>query len=277
MGPLSKRILVSVLAIPLVLALVFWTLAWPFKAAVILTLVLGFWEYLLMCEKAGIAVLKLLSLFCLGVILGPMAISGSSEWEASILLILPLLVILIGYLFSNRPMEGRLSGITHALFGVYYFGILGSYLLLIRDLEMGPWFLLLLFAATWAYDTGGYFAGRWVGRHKLLPTVSPAKTWEGVGGGILLCVLALLGLKAVFPEHYGSFTNLEIALLGLLLSTTGQVGDLVESMVKRSLKVKDSGGLIPGHGGVFDRIDSLLFNAPVVFFCALAAESHSFF
>jgi phosphatidate cytidylyltransferase len=188
-----------------------------------------------------------------------------ADW-ISPLLVACLWVVVFGILFSKNPVEGRLAGASQALFGVCYFGFLGSYFFLLRGLENGPWFLLLLLMATWAYDTGGYVAGNLWGRHKLFPEISPKKSWEGVAGGVVLCVAAVLVLQVLFPFYSAFFKVYELILIALLLSASGQVGDLVESMVKRSLKVKDSGGIIPGHGGVFDRIDSLLFNAPVLFY-----------
>jgi phosphatidate cytidylyltransferase len=120
--------------------------------------------------------------------------------------------------------------------------------------------------ATWGYDTGGYFVGRFFGRHKMTPQVSPKKSWEGALGGLALSLLALYGLWAFFPVYKEIFGAQDILILGILMSLFGQLGDLVESMIKRSLSAKDSGSFFPGHGGIFDRIDSLLFNAPVLYY-----------
>jgi phosphatidate cytidylyltransferase len=277
MGSLTKRILVAIVAIPPLLYLVFWSVTWPFKIVAALMLGLGLWEYLRMCEKSGATIMKFRAFFALAVLIVPLCLDGKNFIFMPALLVLSLLTVLFGFLFSQSPIEGKLRGASQALFGVYYFGILGSYFFLIRDMGNGSWFLLLLLAATWTYDTGGYVAGNLWGKHKLFPPVSPYKTWEGVAGGAALCVATVLALGALFPVYSTYFKTYELVLIALLLSVTGQIGDLVESMVKRSLKVKDSGGLIPGHGGVFDRIDSLLFNAPVLFYCVLVANSRGLF
>lgn len=265
MGSLSKRLLVAAIAIPLVLLLVFYRVTWPFKALTVLVLGMGLWEYLKICEKSGVAVLKLRALAAMALLITPACLDVRAAWIPPIL-VACLWMVVFGILFSKNPVEGRLAGVSFGLFGICYFGFLGSYFFLIRGLENGSWFLLLLLMATWAYDTGGYVAGNLWGKHKLFPEISPKKSWEGVAGGILFCVAAVLILRALFTVYSASFGVWEFILVALLLSASGQVGDLVESMVKRSLKVKDSGGIIPGHGGVFDRIDSLLFNAPVLFY-----------
>ncbi len=115
---------------------------------------------------------------------------------------------------------------------------------------------------TWANDTLAYFAGRFLGRHKLYPAVSPNKTWEGFFGGMVGSVLGMFIARAFF---FPVFTVWDCVLLGIAGGILGPIGDLCESMLKRAYGVKDSGFLIPGHGGVLDRIDALLFNAPLVF------------
>jgi phosphatidate cytidylyltransferase len=127
-------------------------------------------------------------------------------------------------------------------------------------------YLLWLYIATWAYDTGGYFAGRWWGKHHFAPLASPKKSLEGCIGGFALVLIGLFLLWKIVPFFAQTFSLLDVLALSVLLSLFGQLGDLVESLIKRSLSAKDSGSLLPGHGGVFDRIDSLLFNAPILFY-----------
>ena len=158
MGSLTKRLLVAAVAIPLVLMLVFFQLTWPFKIGTVIVLGMGVWEYLEMCEKSGAAVLKLRALVALALLLAPAFLKANGAWMP-LLLVACLWVVVFGILFSKNPVEGRLAGVSQALFGVCYFGFLGSHFFLIRDLQNGAWFLLLLLMATWAYDTGGYVAG----------------------------------------------------------------------------------------------------------------------
>jgi len=117
----------------------------------------------------------------------------------------------------------------------------------------------------WANDTGAYLSGRSFGKHKLFERISPNKTWEGFIGGILLAVVIALNL-----EHYfGALSKWEWVTMAVIIGVFGTLGDLVESMLKRSLGVKDSGNILPGHGGLLDRFDGLLMAAPLVFFFLL--------
>lgn len=125
----------------------------------------------------------------------------------------------------------------------------------------GPWLVLLLFAIIWAADSGAYFAGRAFGQRKLSPFVSPGKTWAGVGGALGVVSIGLLGLSLGGWMDRASL--LPLLLLGLLVTLVSIGGDLWESRLKREAGVKDSGSLLPGHGGMLDRIDSLLAAAPV--------------
>jgi phosphatidate cytidylyltransferase len=137
---------------------------------------------------------------------------------------------------------------------------------LMRRLEDGLAWVFLVLAISWCGDTGGYFAGRFFGRNKLYPRISPKKTWEGVVGGV---VFATGGVFVV--RHFGlpGLSPLECVGLGTVLCLAGVVGDLSESMLKRSFDVKDSGWIMPGHGGLLDRIDSVLFVAPLVYTYAM--------
>jgi phosphatidate cytidylyltransferase len=133
---------------------------------------------------------------------------------------------------------------------------------LLRASPEGGWWVLLACTVTWMNDTGAYFAGRAFGRHKLLPKVSPRKTWEGFLGGLAASIASALILRGL-GFHALSFW--ECGVLGLLAGVIGPMGDLSESLLKRALGFKDSGRLMPGHGGILDRIDALLFNAVLVF------------
>lgn len=155
-------------------------------------------------------------------------------------------------------------------FGVLYVGLALGHLLLIRDLQGGVFLLFFVVAVTWAGDTGAYFVGRTLGKRKLAPLISPNKTVEGLLGGAGLAVaVALLARFWFLP----SFSILDGVLLGLLLTAAGTAGDLTESALKRSAGVKDSGTLIPGHGGLLDRLDSLLFTAPVFYYYVVLVKA----
>lgn len=171
--------------------------------------------------------------------------------------------------FSYELLKGAdLTRFAFTLLAFLYLPWSLGYVLLLRetpDPGLGLWTLSLPLVASFATDTGAYFAGRFFGRHKLAPEISPGKTLEGSMGGILFSFLALLAYTAWVREVF-PFGLLELWLFSLLLSLAAQLGDLAESMLKRFAGVKDSGRFLPGHGGLLDRIDSLLFTFPLTYF-----------
>ena len=156
-----------------------------------------------------------------------------------------------------------LSDYTHAIGGIAYVGLLGAHLVLLREVENGRDWVYLAIFSTFAVDTFAYFTGKMIGRRKLAPTISPGKTVEGTIGGIAG------GFAMVVLLNYFLGMRLEAALivpLAVLLPLAAVLGDLVESMLKRGLHVKDAGKMLPGHGGFLDRLDSILFTVPVVYY-----------
>ena len=155
-----------------------------------------------------------------------------------------------------------------AVLGAAYPGVLMSALVRLRQAPEGIAWLILALVVTWLNDTGAYFAGRAWGRRKLYPRISPSKTWEGAAGGLVASVGGGLGVKAIFGPSALPWWG--AAAVGLGAGVVGPLGDLCESLLKRAYGAKDSSRLLPGHGGLLDRIDSLLFTAPFVLFCARA-------
>lgn len=187
------------------------------------------------------------------------------NWEFQILLLafaVLVMVTLLYFLILGDPLSGVALKISATVFSLFYVGLLFSFLGLLRAEPSGAWWLLLCLGATFSGDTGGYFAGRYLGKHKLALRISPKKTWEGYGGGILLSILVSFFFKYIF---FKELSVQDCWVVGLVAGAFGPLGDLCESMLKRSVGVKDSGHLIPGHGGVLDRVDALLFVAPVVY------------
>ncbi|MDP6968943.1 MAG: phosphatidate cytidylyltransferase [Gammaproteobacteria bacterium] len=138
----------------------------------------------------------------------------------------------------------------------------------VREMAAGPWLIMYLLLIVWGADTGAYFAGKRYGKRKLMPRVSPAKSWAGVGGAVVTVLLVSFLAKPYFD--FASHTMFGIYLLALLVVFASVVGDLLESMFKRHCGIKDSGSLLPGHGGVMDRIDSLTAAAPVFALCLIS-------
>ena len=204
-----------------------------------------------------------------------MIISGHSGAGATLAVLgLAATLTLVILLFRSRKENAFLSW-AWTIGGVVYIGLLSSYFVALRQMPEGRnWVFLALFV-TFASDTTAYFIGKTWGRHKLLPAVSPKKTWEGAVGGVGGAVI--IGLLFSAPQVFGvtntfyisGLTHGEVILLSLCVSIFGQAGDLAESLLKRNLAAKDSGTSIPGHGGFLDRLDSLLFAGLVVYFYAL--------
>ena len=166
-------------------------------------------------------------------------------------------------LFSGSPLEQSLRDGAMTLFGILYLGLTLSTLSMTRLLPQGEWLIFFLLMVTWASDTGAYYIGTLYGRHRLAPTISPKKTVEGLVGGLISAILVAYAARWWF---FPDFSGLDCIILATLLTLSGLWGDLTESAMKRSVGMKDSGGILPGHGGMLDRLDSLLFTAPVFYY-----------
>lgn len=166
---------------------------------------------------------------------------------------------------GGRSLEGAFHDISATLFAILLPGLLMGFTvgLLGSGEERGRDLIVLLFWTVWMADAGAWAIGTLWGRHKLIPAVSPGKSVEGAMGAIAFSLLATLAAKLWFFRSLGT---VDAIALGLLLGVAGMLGDLVESLLKRSAATKDSGGLFPGHGGMLDRTDSLMFAAPVLFY-----------
>jgi phosphatidate cytidylyltransferase len=183
------------------------------------------------------------------------------------ILVPTLLATLIGIisvpLLSRTPLEQSLRDGAMTLFGVLYLGLTLGTLSMTRLLPQGEWLIFFLLLVTWASDTGAYYVGTLYGRHRLAPMISPKKTVEGLVGGLIGAIIVAYAARWWFlPE----LSSLDCLILATLLTITGLWGDLTESAMKRSVGMKDSGGILPGHGGMLDRLDSLLFTAPVFYY-----------
>ncbi len=169
-------------------------------------------------------------------------------------------------LFFERDVARAPLRVSLAVLGAVYPGLMMSALIRIRQLPRhAEWWIILTLVVTWWNDTGGYFAGRAFGKHKLFERISPKKTWEGAVGGLFLATVGALLVKHFWIPELPYWAA---ALIALGASVLGPLGDLSESMLKRAFGAKDSGRLLPGHGGMLDRIDALLFTAPFVLLCA---------
>lgn len=185
-----------------------------------------------------------------------------AEWFA--LFVLAALFSIAAARLAGGKIIGAVGDAGQALLVLGGLALPASFLALLWRLPGGDWRVLFLLLVTWAMDTGGYFIGSRFGKTPLAPAISPKKTiagfWGGLGAAVLVSLLMVTVSSGAVPR-----TAAEALLLGVTLALGGQLGDLVESLVKRELRVKDSGTLLPGHGGVLDRFDALLFNAPLLY------------
>ena len=258
---LINRILTALVAIPLLLVLILLGSSFHFFLLICAVAAIGLYEYFgfaLPAEQRWARVLGGLLGMCVF-----LAASRAPDWFTGHVFGITLLVLLISTLFYEKETTRGLDDAGQILLGIFYAGFLLSYLVHIRDLEFGSKWILTLLVATWAQDTGAYFAGRWLGRNKLFPRVSPGKTWEGAIGGLLASVLGMVLARLIYFPH---LTLFDCVFLGVGVGIVGPLGDLCQSMMKRSRGVKDSGRILPGHGGMLDRLDSLLFTAPFMYY-----------
>jgi phosphatidate cytidylyltransferase len=201
----------------------------------------------------------------LGMILSLVISHGNANFLYPFLVFILLLLSLL-FMATSQDLSSTISKMGITLFGLFYIGFLLSHVSLIRKTVDGREWVLFLIATVWAGDISALFSGSFLGRHKLYPKISPNKTYEGLLGAIVGSILVALIFSWLFIPHLGKGTSI---LLAIGLGIFGQLGDFTESMIKRSAKVKDSGSLIPGHGGMLDRLDSFLFSAPFLHYSLL--------
>jgi len=268
---LQQRLTTAGIVIP-VLLFFFWLGGLWFFGLVELVILIGMIEFFSMMQAREIIsqeIIGTVGALCLGVF-------AYLNRPDLILLSLALfsLGILTAQLFAD-DLKRAIASTSAALLGIIYVGFFLSHILLLRNwqcsrgrTDLGLFFIVLVIAVTFLNDAGAFFIGRKWGRHKMAPVISPKKSWEGVIGALLFGVAGAAGCKAVFDRWI-----LETALawhhcliLGALLVGAAIVGDLVESLFKRDAGVKDSGRIVPGHGGILDRLDSIVFTVPVCYY-----------
>lgn len=180
-------------------------------------------------------------------------------------LIATFLLLALMYLFKLGPLDQLIFRLGWQAIGLIYVPLLLGHLVLLRQLPDGRGWVFLVLFAVMACDSLAYFSGVTFGKHKLYPEVSPKKSIEGSLGGLVGSCLGVWLAAALFLPSFGAE---HVILVGLLLGVVGQIGDLFESLLKRACGVKDSGGIFPGHGGILDRLDSLLFAFPLAYYLA---------
>ncbi len=260
---LHKRLISGLLFLP-IFYLVAWVLPSEYFTALVLSgVVVGQYEFYRMARARGYRPLSLL-----GIALGMLVLldfyhpfqRGAGVFFS---VAASVLIIMIVRLFSPRPVEGAIEDVASTFLGVFYVAMLFAFQVVIRTGTDGKQWLVFLYFIIWASDIGAYSIGIPFGRHRLYEKVSPKKSWEGLFGALAASAGMALICRVWFMPPMG---KTEAVVLALALAMIGTIGDLVESLFKRAAGVKDSGGLIPGHGGVLDRMDSMLFAAPVLYY-----------
>jgi phosphatidate cytidylyltransferase len=258
---LRKRVLTAVWGIPLIVLAVWFDEPLPW-----FTVLAAVWGLLAVLEfYRMVGVSQVVPLTCFGLIwtLLFILLPHCNYKDALPLLVTSAVVISLMMIVFLPKKEGAFASWAGTMAGILYVGWLLSYLVALR-LDAGRDWLYLALFATFGSDTAAYFIGRAFGKHKLSPRISPGKTWEGavagVFGAVIISLLFALPMPWQLPLGYG-----QAIVLGVLISVFGQLGDLAESLLKRNAGVKESGNLMPGHGGLLDRMDSVLFAGVVVY------------
>lgn len=216
---------------------------------------IGIWELHRMLERHSVRFFPMIAVVWVWALIWA---SSHHHWTVPVVTLGAVVVVLVA-IFTRSPEA--FEGAVTTSWGALYLGLFFSFVIRIRRLSHGLHIAFAFFLIIWATDTLAFFVGRQWGRKKLLPKISPSKTWEGTIGGTLGGIL--MGL---LMAHWSGLTLFEGVFLGLVVSVFGQLGDLLESAIKRYAGVKDSGVLLPGHGGILDRFDSALFALPIAYY-----------
>ncbi len=279
MSNLTKRILSAIVGLALVISILVYGSTWLWKSVILILAIIGFYEFFHNMVKNRFPKYK--DLTFIGVIFGAL-ISFMLLFfpESKYLSVIPTFLFLgssLYFLFYFKSMKTVIERMGYLLIGVLYVSFTLPYIGLIVDYPVlginGKYLLALIFTITWGNDTFAYTFGRLFGKHKLYEKMSPNKTIEGSIGGILGGIGLAILIKTFLLTN---ISYIDIILVSILAGALGQMGDLVESMFKRFFEIKDSGVFLPGHGGVLDRFDSVMFNAPFIYFYFLLTNGGIF-
>ncbi len=274
---MKLRILTSLLLIPPAIYLIGWAPKWLLLAAVIVSVEVCLFEFFKICQHAGFRPLPVPAYLASAALCAVRAGDGDKAGMYSLVLLVAFVLLTLAIaLVMTRDPGTYLGATATTIFGVVYIGLALSCLLPLRFSRLGAGglgplgtaaipggrkLMLLLFLVIWADDSFAYLVGRTIGRRPLFPSISPKKTLEGSVAGFVGSLLVAWGFARLFWQTASLKT---VILLAGLVALSGQIGDLAESAMKRSANLKDSGTVLPGHGGLLDRMDSLLFGAPVL-------------
>jgi phosphatidate cytidylyltransferase len=265
----TKRIITGVISVPLLIGIIYLAPTWVFIVLVLFVALIGLSEFYSMTGAAASDAiifgnyLVTAGMFCALLAKSPLYIAA-----------LPLFVMvpMALYVLNYRDAKPKMGDIARVIMGPFYICVPLVFLAQIARLPQGQWWIFFILAVIFAGDTGSFYFGKWLGKHKLT-RISPGKTWEGAIGGLL----SNAGCAGIYGYLFlPSLSATSAMVLAIIIGISGQIGDLAESMLKRISRVKDSGRILPGHGGLLDRIDSLLFAIPILYlFLSFAGLSSS--
>lgn len=256
-----KRWLTGIIALPILAFLIGPGPSWSFCLLIFLVSLAGLMEFYRM-TAAGLPKFVRWSNYLLMLLLFLLIFYGKVYFVPAVIVLWAFIPMVLFMFSSNPPGQESSSAIGKALLGPIYVCLPLAMLMTIHRHPQGDLWVFFLLTVIFMSDTGAFYFGRYLGKHKLFEAISPNKTWEGSVGGILSSLFAatvFLRITGLYPLH------IDILCLVLALSVIEQIGDLVESMLKRCHGVKDSGYILPGHGGILDRIDGLLFSIPILY------------
>lgn len=257
------RVLVSIIAIPVILAASYFG-RYFFLFFVLVISLISFYEFSVLALNKNMHVNMIGGLLIVLFFVVNSYLKFIDNYASLLIVVAALCVI---ELFRNK--NSTLLNLGGTLLGILYIGLFSSALISIREFYIQPegnylhggFLIISIFAAIWICDSAAYYIGTALGKHRLFPRVSPKKSWEGAIAGFVFALLAMIASKIIVLD----FLSWNSAIgIGIIVGLIGQIGDLIESLFKRDSGVKDSSSLIPGHGGIFDRFDSLIFSAPLI-------------
>ncbi len=261
---LVERMVVGVILIPLA-ALVICLGGWPYALAITAMLCIAGWEYWRMMHNGGFhpSLLLLIGGIMVLALVKQIPYQIGNEFTFSLVVLTSMTVSVFRF---EGGLEQPASNFAFNIAGLVYLGWIGSYLIALRNLPDGIWWVALTLPAAWVADIGAFFIGSQIGKHRLAPRVSPRKSWEGYFGGLPFAVAWSTGLAWIAQGQVAAISPAKGAVLGLAIGLTSPLGDLFESLLKRQFGIKDTSRILPGHGGVMDRIDSTLWTGVISFF-----------
>lgn len=273
-----KRVITALILAPLVLVMVFLGPMWLITLVVAGVAMLAAWEFLGLTEQRGAKPPRILTLGTIGLLFAGNYLFSSSGYpipEHTATLVTLFALVLLVYCTFRSPVDRALADAASSVFALFYLGLTLLPIVMLREQSNGPSLLAFLFLTVWAGDTFAMYAGRLFGKKKLAPNLSPNKTWAGAIGSVVGSV-AVAGVLLALSSYLAQWNSVKLSfadepswywlVLAIVVNVAAQVGDLAESALKRSAGVKDSGTLLPGHGGILDRIDALLLAAPVLWY-----------